>query len=57
MSLPYQCRAASMLEWKQPAAGGLAGLAAFKCIPGTETCIELCRRERTGYMQVHPRNQ
>ena len=50
MSRPYQCRAASMLEWKQPGADGLAGLAAFKCIPVTGTCIKVIRRERNCFV-------
>jgi len=47
MSNPHQCRTAKVLEWKQLAADGLAGLAAFKCIPGTDPCMQAGRRERT----------
>ena len=43
-----------MLELKQLVADGLAGLAVFKCIPGTDTCIEAGRRERIRCVKCIP---
>ena len=53
MSNPHQCRTAKMLEWKQLAAEAFAGLAAFKPIPCTNTCIKVSRREQLSAAGFH----
>ena len=50
-------RTAPVLEWKQAAVDGSAGLAAFKHTPRTNTCIEVGRRSqfrRACIPQVQP---
>ena len=50
-------RTAPMLEWKQAAVDGSAGLAAFKHTPRTNTCLEVGRQNqfrRTCIPQVQP---